>query len=56
MKSIGQGHLNSFLCTFSVNKKRERLTLRPLALLIALRGLNTLSTLRIFTTLMALDL
>ena len=28
-------------------------TFRPLALLIALRGLSTLNTLRIFTTLMA---
>ena len=31
-------------------------TLRPLALLMALRGLSTLKTLRIFTTEMALDL
>lgn len=31
-------------------------TFNPLALLMALRGLSTLSTLRIFTTEMALDL
>lgn len=31
-------------------------TFKPLALLIALRGLSTLNTLRIFTTEMALDL
>lgn len=31
-------------------------TFNPLALLMALRGLNTLNTLRIFTTEMALDL
>jgi hypothetical protein len=31
-------------------------TLSPFALLIALRGLRTLKTLRIFTTEMALDL
>lgn len=38
------------------NLKTRRLTLRPLARLMALNGLNTLRTLRIFTTEMALDL
>lgn len=37
-------------------KKSKKNTLSPFALFIALRGLKTLKTLRIFTTEIALDL